>query len=333
MERHPWQKLERWWLSRHAPQRSLELRQRNVYTLPTAAGLMFTALLLVLLVASVNYQLSLGYGLTFLLMGSALVSMLMTERQLAGLHFSMHQAPAGYGGSLIPVVVELRETAGRMHRSVGLRFETQPDEIWVDLAPHTTLKVKLALPAPRRGIQLLPTLRIESRYPYGLLRAWSVWRPLTPLIVWPAPEQPPPPWPTRMAQTPPTTPRQHATPQSDMASHDLLRPYRHGDAPRSLAWKATARSLAQGGLPLSREAPPHAPTPHVPEQPAIFDWADTVDLKDPEARLQRLCAWIEQAHANATTHYGLSLPGQAPLPAAGGAEHHRRCLDALARMP
>jgi uncharacterized protein (DUF58 family) len=227
-----------------------------------------------------------------------------------------------------------------MHRSVGLRFETHAYETWVDIAPHTTLSVALQVPAPRRGIHTLPTLRIESRYPYGLLRAWSVWRPLTPLIVWPTPEQPLPPWPARLAHRPPTTaqpPKPATTKPAIEPAIELpdIRPYRHGDAPRSLAWKATARSLAQGGLPLSREVPPHAPTPHVPEQPVIFDWADTADLTNAEARLQRLCAWIEQVHAkaNATTHYGLSLPGQPPLPAAEGAEHHRRCLDALARMP
>lgn len=331
MWRHPWDNLEHWWLSRHAPQRTLQLRQRNVYTLPTPAGLMFTALLLVLLVASVNYQLSLGYGLTFLLMGSGLVSMLMTERQLAGLHLSIQQAPAGYRGSQVAVLMTLRETAGRMHRSVGLRFETQAQEIWVDVPPNATLSVTLHVHAPRRGLHALPTLRIESRYPYGLLRAWSIWRPATPIIVWPNPEQPTPAWPQRI--TPPSTRPTRPKPVDDAREQDMdiddLRPYRHGDAVRKLAWKATARSLAQGGLPLSRETPPSAQSSHH-AQPVLFDWADTADLHDPEARLQRLCAWIEHAHPSA---YGLTLPGQPTLNPAEGAEHHRRCLDALARMP
>ncbi|MEX8502392.1 MAG: DUF58 domain-containing protein [Leptothrix ochracea] len=331
MWRHPWDNLEHWWLSRHAPQRTLQLRQRNVYTLPTPAGLMFTALLLVLLVASVNYQLSLGYGLTFLLMGSGLVSMLMTERQLAGLHLSIQQAPAGYRGSQVAVLMALRETAGRMHRSVGLRFETQAQEIWVDVPPNATLSVTLHVHAPRRGLHALPTLRIESRYPYGLLRAWSIWRPATPIIVWPNPEQPTPAWPQRI--TPPSAHPTRPKPVDDAREQDMdiddLRPYRHGDAVRKLAWKATARSLAQGGLPLSRETPPSAQSSHH-AQPVLFDWADTADLHDPEARLQRLCAWIEHAHPSA---YGLTLPGQPTLNPAEGAEHHRRCLDALARMP
>ena len=63
------------WLTRRAcraPTRQL-LTQRNVYILPTRAGWMFALTLLVLLVASINYQLNLGYVLTFLLAGSGVV--------------------------------------------------------------------------------------------------------------------------------------------------------------------------------------------------------------------------------------------------------------------
>ena len=47
------------------------LTQRNVYILPTAPGLMLALTLLLLLVTSINYQLNLGYLLTFLLAGCA----------------------------------------------------------------------------------------------------------------------------------------------------------------------------------------------------------------------------------------------------------------------
>jgi hypothetical protein len=48
--------------------------QRNTYILPTGAGVLFGAVLLVLLLASINYQLNLGYALTFLLAGAALAA-------------------------------------------------------------------------------------------------------------------------------------------------------------------------------------------------------------------------------------------------------------------
>ena len=63
--------------------------------MPTRAGLVFALTLLVLLVASINYQLNLGYVLTFLLAGSGAVSMHMTHGTLRGL--TLHLKPVGAG--------------------------------------------------------------------------------------------------------------------------------------------------------------------------------------------------------------------------------------------
>ncbi|MGH8761020.1 MAG: DUF58 domain-containing protein, partial [Burkholderiales bacterium] len=41
------------------------LGQRRVYILPTSAGVMFAMTLVMLLIGSINYNLSLGYVLTF----------------------------------------------------------------------------------------------------------------------------------------------------------------------------------------------------------------------------------------------------------------------------
>ncbi|MBC7481338.1 MAG: DUF58 domain-containing protein, partial [Rhizobacter sp.] len=78
-------RFQRWLGTRLAPTDTLLLTQRNVYILPTRAGFMFGAALLVLLLASVNYQLNLGYVLTFLLAGSGVVSMHLTHATLRGL--------------------------------------------------------------------------------------------------------------------------------------------------------------------------------------------------------------------------------------------------------
>ena len=66
-------RVDAWWQARSPRTDSLLLTQRNVYILPTRAGLMFCFTLGVLLIASINYQLNLGYVLTFLLAGSGVV--------------------------------------------------------------------------------------------------------------------------------------------------------------------------------------------------------------------------------------------------------------------
>ena len=64
------QALRAWWQARLPRTDTLVLTQRNIYILPTHAGFMFAVTLVVMLLASINYQLNLGYVLTFLLAGS-----------------------------------------------------------------------------------------------------------------------------------------------------------------------------------------------------------------------------------------------------------------------
>src|SRR4051794_18802540 len=74
-----------WWEARHQRSDTLVLTQTNIYILPTRAGFMFALTLVTLLLASINYQLNLGYVLTFLLASSGVVSMHLTHGALRGL--------------------------------------------------------------------------------------------------------------------------------------------------------------------------------------------------------------------------------------------------------
>jgi len=78
------QRFRVWWQARLPRTDTLLLTQRNVYILPTRAGFMFALTLMTLLVASINYQLNLGYVLTFLLASSGVVSMHLTHNTLRG---------------------------------------------------------------------------------------------------------------------------------------------------------------------------------------------------------------------------------------------------------
>ena len=67
---------------------TIVLSQRRVYILPTQHGLIFGVVLVMMLLGSINYGLSLGFVLTFLLVALALNGMLYTFRNLARLHVS-----------------------------------------------------------------------------------------------------------------------------------------------------------------------------------------------------------------------------------------------------
>ena len=105
-------RVDTWWQGRHRPAEQWHLSQRNIYIVPTRAGLFFGVTLMVLLIASINYQLNLGYALTFLLAGSALASMHMTHNSLRGL--TLHARPPSpvFAGDRATLEVARRQTLG-----------------------------------------------------------------------------------------------------------------------------------------------------------------------------------------------------------------------------
>ena len=62
----------------HRDSGTIELNRKRIYILPTRRGLVFAVFLLAMLLGSINYALSLGFVLTFLLAGLGLVGMLHT---------------------------------------------------------------------------------------------------------------------------------------------------------------------------------------------------------------------------------------------------------------
>lgn len=97
-----------------------------------------------------------------------------------------------------------------------------------------------------------------------------------------------------------------------------LRPFREGDSPRQVAWKAYAR----GAPLLSREWQGLEGRTHA------FDYGRLARL-DSEARLSQLAAWILEAEQRQET-WSLTLPG-VQLPAGLGATQALEGLSALAR--
>src|SRR3954447_19579386 len=77
---------------------TIVLVHRRVYILPTQLGWLFALTLLILLIGSINYALSLGFALTFLLAGMGLVGMVHTTRNLARMAVSAGRPPAVFAG-------------------------------------------------------------------------------------------------------------------------------------------------------------------------------------------------------------------------------------------
>lgn len=306
-----------WWQARLQPSAHCTLRQRNLYIVPTRAGLVFGLTLLLLLVASINFQLNLGYALTFLLAGSAIVSMHMTHATLRGL--ALHLGPLNPVFAGQPVSLEVRmDNPGRTRHGLALAVqedEGEPQPVWFDAGAQTQTSVTLQWMAPGRGHWPAPLLRIETRFPFGLFRAWSLWRPDAQAWVYPAPEHPAPPLPPAAVQA--GSPGTPALGPAD--EHDGIRPWRRGDPLNRVVWKKVART----GELVSREAAGTARPPLL-----WLDWQQA-GPGDAERRLSRLCAWVLAAQARQQPH-GLRLPGR-EWPWNDSPTHRDTLLQALAR--
>jgi uncharacterized protein (DUF58 family) len=310
------QRVKDWFESRLPRSDTWLLTQRNIYILPTKAGVAFAAVLVVMLLASINYQLSLGYVLTFLLAGAGFVSMHLTHNTLRGMTLHLRPPPSGFAGEPMPLEIVLTSPRRTQH-GVGLGFEQEShrgQEVFVDVPGGGQAVAHLAFVPPHRGRHALPTLHVETRYPLGLFRAWTVWRPAARALAWPRPESPAAPWPELPAAAGDAAHERRSDDSGE--DYDGVRAYRRGDPLKRIVWKKAAKV---GDL-VSRE--------HVGalERELWFDWQHA-QLPGTEPRLARIAAWVVAAEAAGLAH-GLRLPGVEIAPGSG-AQHRRTSLDAL----
>jgi len=306
-------RMAKWWLSRLPFADRIALNQRNVYILPTRAGLLLGATLLVLLVTSINYQLNLGYLLTFLLAGCALVAMHVAHATLRGLTMHLIAPDACHSGATAQFFINLQNDRKRPRYGLSLAVQDLGHWVDTDVAAQASASVQLAFTPPKRGLHRLPTLTAQTLFPLGTFRVWTLWRPAAQVLVYPAPEAHPPPLPASSAQI-----SNRQSPGLHQAGEpDGLRAYRRGDSLKTIVWKKAAKT----GELVSRDQT--ALQPHL-----LWLEPQHTGLGQLEAQLSRLCAWVLMAE-QAGLRYGLRLSGQEIAPASGPA-HQQRCLQALA---
>lgn len=286
----------------------ITLDRRRIYILPTAFGLGFGMLLFVMLVGALNYANNAALLLTCLLGAASAASMLVAFRTLDGLTLRGIRAGHATAGEPLELVLDFAATRPRD----ALRLEAEG--MALAFAVTGASEVRLHLPTHRRGWLALPRCKLWSSWPLGMFRAWSWLHPQLAVLVWPRPEAsgPPPMQPDEASE--------HRRPQpgDELAA---LRDYRRGDAPRHIAWKASARHTDLLVKDFDR------PEPHANWQLA---WDELRHL-DREARIARLARWLGEAEAQGR-RYSLRLPGE-HIDAGSGAAHYARCMSALAVLP
>lgn len=290
-----------------------QLDRRRIYVLPTPFGGFIGLLLATMLLGALNYNNNPALLLALLLAATALASAITAHLQLSGLRIESVAAEPVAAGTPLRLRVALSSRDQRRRR--GLRLDLQDAYDLRSLEPAAAISAELALPAPERGWREIGRIRISTTQPMGLVRAWSwVW-PETLLLVYPHPETDGPALPVGGGDVLRTRP--------DVQGEEMhqLRPYRSGDAPRTISWKHSARRDAL--LVREYETPVGVDV--------ALDWRQLVALPY-EARISRLTRWVHLAERQGQ-RYRLLLPGQPALGPGQGPQHQHECLRALALLP
>ena len=289
---------------------TVTLTQRSIYILPTRQGLGFGGVLLVMLLGDINYNLSLGYVLTFLLATMSLMSMLHAFRNMAQLEIRTGHCEPAFAGDSAQFVLHFHNH-GRLPRYQLTLHDAHGRHATFDVPAGQGAEVALAIPASRRGWLAAGRLTLYSEFPLGLFHAWSYLEFDTRCLVYPRPAAPIA-LPVSAAQG--GSGSSNGTGDEDFAG---LRSYVAGDALQRIAWKALAR---ERGLQIKQFSA-------LQGRELWLDW-NQAPAEAVEPKLAILARWVLDAEAQGL-HYGLRLPGL-ELPPQHGRAQRDACLRALA---
>lgn len=309
--RAAYQQQRRNWIERrHPPAMSQSVDKRRIYILPTSACAGFLLLLVVMLLLAINYENNLVYGLTFLLVSVLLVSMVYTHNNLRDTGVAARGYEPVFAGEKSRYRVHI--TAPE-HAVVGLNLSyPQGDVCIVTLGPKEESTVELSASPGDRGRHSPGILKLSSRYPMGLFRAWSYVNLNQHGWIYPKPEA------GGELEPSATDTGDQVAERAGNEEFSGLQEYQPGMPLGRAAWGTLAR-----GLPL---------------QVKMFNepvgdscwlrWSFWPELGR-EARLSRLCYWVLRLEREQRA-FGLELPSKT-LPLASGRAQVLAALLALAQ--
>lgn len=287
------------------------LNPRQIYIVPTRWGLLYATMLIGLLIGSINYSLSLGYYVTFLLASLGNIAILHTWRNLVHLQIAVLHAKPVFAGESAAIHLKITETKNRPRYVIGAYFNQQA-EVIADISANDAQIVEVTLTTHKRGWQSLPRLTVYTEFPLSLLHAWAVIENPFQLLVYPKPADSSSPN-SLSADANAQGSSQLTKGDDDFNGH---KNYQVGDSPSRVDWKASSRGIGMY-TKLYSGAGVHT---------LWLDWAETSG--NTESRIAQLTRWVIDAQATQQS-YGLRLPINELAPNNTEAHYHQ-ALTALA---
>ena len=302
------------WLARHNPPGfdRILLHSRRLYILPTRFGYLFSAILLLLFLAAINYQNSMGFVLTFMLVALAIVSLWQTHKNLLGLEVYLQTPKPVFAGETCDLYFAISHHNNQSRYAIGIQYARQTP-VYLAIQPESSARAVIRLPTVKRGQFKPKGLTVFTRYPTGLFHAWCWLKFDVPIVIYPKPGA------NALLQN--SLLEQH---DGKISTHTIdgddfagLRGHQDGESLRHISWKA----YAQGRGLLTKTFQGHA-------RPALWiDWFQ-IGQGSVEARLSQMASLVIIAESQ-NQKYGVKLPGTV-IDQNLGPAHKQACLHALA---
>ena len=287
------------------------LTQRRVYILPTKQGLAFALLLFIMLLGSINYSNSLGYFLTFLLASLSVVTIFHTYNNLLKLSFGPAICKPVFANDNASFVVQVNNLNHHTRFSVDA-FTPQRSTTTTDINENSLSTLTIKHNFKQRGLIPLPRFTVESRFPFGLFRAWALIQFDQTQLVYPKP--------SLHTDLPiKSSGLSEGKKQLNSGTDDFkgLRSYAEGDPLQHIHWKSFARHQTLQTKEFSSTT----------SDELWLNWSDTT-VTGVELKLSQLSRWLLLANKQ-NLSYGLHLPDLTIQPGRG--QHHlESCLRQLA---
>jgi len=314
-----WQTLKKkiiFWQNPIPSSQELILNRHRIYIIPNKTGLVYALLLLTIFITSINYNLNLGYALVFLLISCGWLGINFTFRNLSGIGLTASSSPAVYQGELAHFGVHLNNRSKQARYAILIGF-TKTSLQLIDIPELGSHRLTLATTTMQRGWMACPRIRVQTSFPYGLLTAWSYWNTTQKILVYPTPEQNPPPLPY--------TAEGASGLELSAGNDDFsgVRNYQIGDTLKQLAWRQMARLSTTGNDVLISK---HFEGGQ--QKICVLDFAALPEHLGVEQKLSRLCAWLHIAEQQQVS-YAFKL-GHLQYGQNFGEDHQSACLTALA---
>jgi len=287
-----------------------KIEASKIYILPTKYGIIYAAILMIMLVGSINYANNLGFILTFILSGMGLATMVHTWRNLLSLRINSIACQPAYKGQ--EATFKLLFKSPQRPRS-GIQIKTADDQQVFDLAKDETKEIQIQQKSTQRGWMSLKRITVYSLYPLGLLRSWGYIDLTSHCLIYPNPAKISAGQINADSST--SNYGNKGVGNDDFAGH---RHYQLGDPPKQIDWKAAAR---QQTLVLKLFAGENS-------EQVWLDWHAIPSDNSIESRLSLLTKAVLESH-RAGILYGLKLPEQT-IELNQGQHHQHQCLAALA---